>query len=275
MKRYLQPLFTILAATLLVAGCKKDEHKVYYEGGTAPVLTSSQANAVPLSFATADQEAVKFSWTNPNYRFTTGISSQDVSYQLQIDTAGGAFGSRNRANISISKDLSKTYTQAALNDVLLNNMELAAGRLYNLEVRLVASLQGGAVPLTSNVVKFTATPYVVPPKVEPYTNEVYVVGDATPGGWDNPVPSPAQKMTQVSATLYQITLQLSGGKSVLFLPENGSWGRKYGWVGDNNKNNPDGDEFKREGGDIKVPAESGTYKVELNFQTGRFKFIKQ
>jgi hypothetical protein len=82
-------------------------------------------------------------------------------------------------------------------------------------------------------------------------------------------------MTQISPTLYEITINLTGGQSLLFLPENGSWSRKYGYAGANNSNNPDGDEFRREGGDIKVPAESGTYKVELNFQTGRFKFTKQ
>jgi hypothetical protein len=175
----------------------------------------------------------------------------------------------------VTNDLSRTFTQSALNDVLLNTMELKAGRAYNLEMRVVASIGTNAVPLTSNVLRFSATPFAIPPKVEPYTNEVYVVGSATPGGWDNPVPSPAQKMTQVNPTLYEITLPLTGGQSLLFLPENGSWARKYGWDGPNNANNPDGDNFKRDGGDIKVPAESGTYKIELNFQTGRFKFTKQ
>jgi hypothetical protein len=82
-------------------------------------------------------------------------------------------------------------------------------------------------------------------------------------------------MTQVSPTLHEITLNLTGGQSLLFLPVNGSWDRKYGFAGANNANNVEGDEFRREGGDVKVPAESGMYKIELNFQTGRFKFIKQ
>jgi hypothetical protein len=276
MKRYLHFLLVTVTAGVLLAACTKDEYRIYYENGTAPTLTATRANTIPMSFATSNEEAIRLDWTNPNYRFTTGSSSQNVTYQIQIDTVGGNFASRNRATISVTNELSRTFTQMALNDVLLNSMELRAGRQYNLEMRVVASLgSSSAIPLTSNVLRFATTPFVIPPKVEPYSTEVYVVGSATPGGWANPVPAPAQKMTQVSPTLYEITLNLTGGQSLLFLPVNGSWDRKYGFVGSNNTNNVEGDEFKREGGDIKVPAESGTYKIELNFQTGRFKFIKQ
>jgi hypothetical protein len=41
-------LFSLLAAVL--ASCKKDENKVYFEGGTSPVLTSSVADSLPLSY---------------------------------------------------------------------------------------------------------------------------------------------------------------------------------------------------------------------------------
>ena len=39
MKRYLNKIMlTAAAGLLLFSACKKDEAKVYYEGGTAPVL---------------------------------------------------------------------------------------------------------------------------------------------------------------------------------------------------------------------------------------------
>jgi hypothetical protein len=144
MKLYLQSLMALVTASLLLAGCKKDEYKIYYEGGTPPVLTASRSTTIPMSFATAGAEAIRLNWTNPNYRFTTGSSSQNVSYQLQVDTVGGNFASRNRATIAVTNDLSRTFTQDALNDVLLNTMELRAGRAYNLEMRVVATLAGGA-----------------------------------------------------------------------------------------------------------------------------------
>jgi hypothetical protein len=74
-----------------------------FEGGTAPVLS-----------ANADQEALKLSWTNPSYMFNTGVSSQNVSYVLEIDTAGANFASGVKKSYSIVSDVSKTFTEAGL-----------------------------------------------------------------------------------------------------------------------------------------------------------------
>ena len=74
-----------------IGSCKKDENKIFYEEGTAPALTASKTGSIPLSFATKDEEAVKLAWTNPDYKFTTGLSSQDVNYLIEIDTTGARF----------------------------------------------------------------------------------------------------------------------------------------------------------------------------------------
>jgi hypothetical protein len=102
---------------------------------------------------------------------------------------------------------------------------------------------------------------------------LFIVGSATPGDWNNPVPVPSQEFTKVSPTLYQITIPLTGGGSYLFLQVNGQW-VKYGFTGPGNSNNPDGDDFMPEGGDFIAPAASGNYKIEVNFQTGKFKLTK-
>lgn len=70
MKKY--SIFFSLLLALLFGACKKDENKVTFEGGTAPVLTAS-SNTINLAFANADNQAVKLSWTNPEYRFNTGV----------------------------------------------------------------------------------------------------------------------------------------------------------------------------------------------------------
>ena len=94
-----------------------------------------------------------------------------------------------------------------------------------------------------------------------------MVGDATPGGWNNPVPIPSQQLTQTSMGVFEVTLDLTADKSFLFLPVNGDWSHKYGGVGANNTNNVNGDYFKPEGGDLKAPATSGTYTIKVNFIT--------
>jgi hypothetical protein len=156
-----------------------------------------------------------------------------------------------------------------------NTMRLQTARQYTFEVRVSSALGSAeAAKLSSNIFKFTATPFSPPPKVvPPSTGKLFLVGDASPGGWNNPVPLPSQEFTKKSPTLYEITIALTGGKSLLFLPENGVW-VKYGYKGSNNNNNPNGDELAAEGGDIRTPAASGNYKIVVDFQLGLFTLTK-
>jgi starch-binding outer membrane protein SusE/F len=267
-------LLLLWSSLFFAVACKKEENKIFYEGGTNPVLTSSPTGTIPLSFANKDQEAIKLAWTNPDYKFTTGLSSQNVAYQIEIDTTGANFTNPKRKIISISQNLSLSISQNDLNDYLLNQLQLTTAASHNIEMRVTSAI-GTAVPLFSNVLKFTVIPYAIPPKVTPpSTGQLYIVGNATPGGdatgWNNPVPVPSQKFTQISTTVYEITISLIGDKSYLFLPENGSWTVKYGGVGANNANNVNGDDFKVGGGDMKAPAVSGNYKIQVDFQRGKF-----
>lgn len=268
----------ILSLFLLVLfSCKKDEHRIFYEGGTAPVLSASVNGSIPLSFANKDQEAVKFSWTNPGYQFTTGISSQDVSYLLEIDTTGSNFSNPQKQTVSVSKDLSKSFTQSAFNDFLLNQLVLAPGMPHNIEVRLKSSLVGGNASLTSNVLKFTATPYSIPPKVAPpASGTLYITGSATPGNWmgggDPELVS--QKFTRLSNTLYEITIALTGGNSYTFVPVYGDWSNKYSIAVKNDPNEVNGGDFQVGGQDILAPAASGNYKIQVDFQRGKFTVTK-
>ena len=276
MKNILKFLSYILTAALVFVSCKKDEHKVYYEGGTSPVLTSSvTGNTIPLAFANKDQRAIKISWTNPSYMFTTGTSSHDVSYRIEIDTTGSNFTNPNRKILTVSNDLSLDITQNDFNDYLLNQLQLKPGMAHNLEIRVTSSLDNNTAQLFSNVLKYTVTPYAIPPKVAPpASNQLFLVGSATNGGWNNPVPVPSQQFTQISSTLYEITVPLIGGGSYLFLPVNGDWSAKYGGLGSNNTNNPNGDDFKPQGGDLIAPATSGNYKIQVDFQRGKFTLTK-
>jgi len=267
-------LFLIISAVTFLA-CSKKENKIYFEGGTAPALSSSVSGNIPLSFANKDNQAIKLSWTNPDYRLTTGVSSQDVSYTIEIDKSGANFTNPNKQTLSVSKEMSKTITQGELNDYLLNQLQLVPGTPHNIEIRVKSTLPNNSAALASNILKFTVTPYSIPPKVAPpSTGKLYIVGNATTGGWNNPVPVPSQEFRMVTPTLFEITLPLIGGNFYLLLPLNGDWGTKYGAMGGNGSNNPDGDDFKIQGGDFIAPAVSGTYKITVDFQRGKFTVTK-
>jgi len=276
MKRMMRIILALVVAGSFFS-CEKKIETVSYEGGTPPVLSANKTN-ITLAFATKDQEAVKFMWTNPDYKFTTGLSSHDVSYLLEMDTLGGNFSSPSKKSIGLSRDLSLSISQNDLNDYLLNAMNLRPGMPHTIQVRVTSSLTNNSVPLTSNVLQFTVTPYAIPPKVDPPSSgKLFITGSATPAGWmgGGDPENLSQKFTQVSPTLYVInSIALNGGGSYLFVPQYGDWGAKYGYTGSNNANNVNEDDFKPNGGDMLAPAVSGNYKIEVDFQRGRFKVTK-
>jgi hypothetical protein len=274
MKNIVKFLSAVTMVSLLLLACKKQINEIKYLGGTPPVLTASSTAALVLLPANANNPAITFSWTNPEYQFSTGISSQDVTYTLQIDTVGSNFKDINET--TISKDLSIALTVSELNKKLLA-LNVIPGGVSNIEVRIKSTLANGSVPLYSNVIKLTVTTYldfaVIPPGTAPlYTDgKLYLVGSATAGGWNNPVPLPTQQFTKIDPTHYTITITLAGGQEYLLLPVNGDWGTKYGnSCGSNSCNAAAGDNFKMGGDNIKGPASGGTYTITVNFVSGKF-----
>jgi hypothetical protein len=148
---------------------------------------------------------------------------------------------------------------------------------HNLEMRVIAGLgTNNAARLVSNVLKFVVTPYAIPPKVTPpTTGHLYIVGSATAGGWNNPVPVPTQEFTKISETLYEITVPLIGGQEYLFLPLNGDWGHKYSVPSKGVAGLSEGGDFKMDASDnFPGPAASGNYKITVDFQRGKFTVTK-
>jgi len=276
MKPLLKKLFFIVLGTAVFASCKKDASVEYYMGGTAPVLSADASNSIPLAYANADQNAVTFSWTNPEYQFASGISSQDVSYLLEIDTLGANFTNPNKQSITISKDLGLTINQSTFNGYLLNQLVLAPAVPHTIQVRTTSTMGGvSKTALVSNVLQFTVTPYTIPPKVTPpASGELYITGSALASGWTNAPPS-AQKFTKLSNTLYEIIVALSGGNSYTFLPTYGSWNDKYSIAVKNDPNEVNGGDFQWQGNDILAPSTSGNYKIDVDFQRGKFTVTKQ
>jgi starch-binding outer membrane protein SusE/F len=261
-------LTTLILITTLVA-CKKDENKVVFEGGDKPLLSVSSTAPLVLNIANGANQALVFSWTNPNYKFNTGSSSQDVYYTLQIDTAGSNFTNPKIGERSVSKDLSTSITVKELNTLMLA-MGLLENLPHNMEMRIKSTLINSSVPLYSNVVKIVITPYL--DVVYPVPVKLYITGSATPGNWMNAgdPENVNQRFTKVSSSKFELTITLSANNSFLLIPVYGDWRNKYGFTGSNNANSVTGDTFKPDGGDLKAPATTKSYKVTVDFKTGKY-----
>jgi hypothetical protein len=106
-------------------------------------------------------------------------------------------------------------------------------------------------------------------------DSLFLVGDATAGGWNNPVPEPSQVFKRINSSQFSITLPLIGGKQYLMLPVNGNWGNKFavtngtipaagGPFGYNGNNGAYNTNFN-------APATDGTYTIWADFLNYQYK----
>jgi hypothetical protein len=270
--------FLLLSSfTLIALSCKKEENRVILESGTPPLLTASSTTPMVLVIANAGNSALRFNWTNPNYKFNTGVSSHDVGYSLQIDTTGSNFSNPRLQEVSISKDLSKEFTVKELNSLFgVSKLNLLDGIPHNVEFRLKASLVGGAAPLYSNVIKMVITPYLDVAVPVPPTGNLYITGSGVPSDWTNSPPA-TQKFTKISNTEYSIIMNFASGKEYKFLSTPGFWQPQYGGssaTGGNLGFNM-GLPGQSDPPSIPTPSVAGTYKITVNFIAGQYTVVKQ
>ncbi len=218
-------------------------------------LSSSVSSALTLQISNATSTGATFNWNASPY------GSNTISYAMQFDTVGGNF----------AKPQVFQYGTSLNSSIVVNDLNTAAintgvygGSTKNVEFRIVSYQGTGySTPLVySNAITFSLTTYVpVPPNL-------YIVGDATPGGWNNPVPTPSQQFTKIDAVSFGLIINLTANKSYLFLPKNGDWGHKYGGASATGGTLlADG---QVPGSNTPAPATTGTYEIVINFQTNSY-----
>jgi hypothetical protein len=162
----------LLLVVAIFTSCKKEQ--VAGQVSTKPNLTASAASVV-LNRANAANAALNLNWTAASVKGMNG----SVTYFLQWDRKGNNFA--NASNIKIGRDsLKVNYTQVALNNLFAT---LPVETATEVELRIVSATSDGSVsPFYSNVVGLTVTTYsqTIP---SPYS-QLWMVGDATPKGWD-------------------------------------------------------------------------------------------
>jgi hypothetical protein len=253
-----------MLSLLLVTACDKVDDLPFFEEGNEPVLTSSATTIAPLP-ADSNNTVLVLDWTSPNYASDTAT----YKYIIEVDSAGRNFSRAVRQEVIGERSVS--FLAKELNAIMLD-FGFAFNRAYNLEMRVISSYANNNERRTSNTVTVRATPYKVPPKIAlPTTGKLYIVGDATQGGWTNPVPLPSQELDQIDETTFGGIFNLNGGREFLVLPLNGNWDNKYSVA---NKLLPN----LNEGGDFGFnlpdnfpgPSADGLYKLVMDFQVGRF-----
>ena len=264
MKRILNFFLFITALTVLLASCDKVGSLPFYGKGTNPVLTPSTTTVAPTA-ADSNNTVLTLSWTYPNHATDSG----NIKYTVEIDSTGKNFA--NAATKVVMGKLSTSFLAKELNSILLG-FGYAFNVAVDMDVRVISSYANNNERLPSNVVKIRMTPYRIPPKVPiPTTGKLYIVGDATAGGWNNPVPVPSQELARLDQTTWGGVFQLTGGKQYLLLPLNGDWSHKFSVANNTIAGLSAGGDFGFDLNDnFPGPATTGLYKIIVDFQAGKF-----
>lgn len=266
MRNTFKILTFLLVIAAVFAACDKKSDLAVYSKGTAPVLTASTTTIAPTP-ADSNKVALTLNWSNPKY----ATDSTNQKFTIEFDSTGKNFA--HESTIVVNAALSSSLTAKQLNNILLG-YGFAFGVPVTMDVRVTSSYANNNERISSNVIKMQMTPYVVPPKVVPPASKtLFMVGSATAGGWDNPVPTPAQQFKRLDSVTYEGTFFLNGGGSYDLLPVNGDWSAKYNVANKTVTGLKSGGDFQAStgpGDDIPGPDATGLYKIRFNFQSGKF-----
>ena len=266
MKQIFKLLFLAAGILFMYSSCKKTEALPYFTNGTAPVLNSSVNSIVPLT-ADSNKVGLTLSWTNPKY----ATDSSNVKYIIEIDSSGRNFSKAVTKTI-IGKS-STTFTNKELNAILLG-YGFAFNKAYDVDVRVTSSYTNNNDQYKSNTVKIKMTPYLIPPTVNPpASGRLFIVGNATDGGWNNPVPAPTQEFGKLDSLTYVGVFNLGAG-DYLILPVNGDWTNKFSVAAKSAAGLSAGGDFGYNLSDnFPAPTTPGMYVITMDFQHGKFTVV--
>lgn len=211
--------------------------------------------------------ATQGDWSNP-----VPVPSQELT-RIDETTFGGIFnlnGGGEYLILPANGDWGNKYSVA---DNTVAGLNMGGNFGFNLKDNIPGPATSGWYKV---IFDFQSGMFTVTPYTGTLPGELYIVGDATAGGWDNPVPVPSQKFTRINSTVFELTLPLTGGKQYLLLPVNGSWDNKFSVEDNTIASLKMGGTFKANASDnFPGPDASGTYKITVNFLDNTYTVTKQ
>lgn len=163
--------FILIIFGLLLNSCNDQLDDYSFE--TDDILTVSVSNPeVVLDERFADNK-VTINWTTGSNQGTNA----SISYVLEIDKLGNDFSSPLIYDIGKNK-FSYSFDYKTLNSILLNTFNVLPDEVQELEVRITANVSDSSVETQTDTCSFLITPYL------PVSTQLFIVGSATPVGWD-------------------------------------------------------------------------------------------
>lgn len=173
-KIYLSRMLSLLVAIMafsLMSSCENElENKEIVKDGTLSLTASDSTLVLQQQFAS---NKLSFSWTPANNNGT----GSSIDYLLQVDKQGNDFTSPLEYDMG-KNTFTFSYEHGTLNNILLTTFGAEPGSPIVLEARIIATLANGSGEAQLDTASVVVTPY------KAVSSELYMVGDATPNGWD-------------------------------------------------------------------------------------------
>ena len=270
MKKFLKIAITIIVPVLGLFSCSNDlETATVTKPNDGDFKLMSSANNITLEKENAEsQTAVTFSWDKSWY----GVDTH-TNFTVQIDSIGGDF---SEPVISELIDNEKSYTNAELNYIALK-FKLDPDVEGQLKVRLKANLKYDVMPVYSDTKVISVTPFSTLNLKYAMPSALYIQGDAVASNWGYPIPD-EQKMVQIDDHRFGLILNLIGGKNFAFITSSTAWSDPA-YVAPTASAPAEGGDFIPSGSQttpawggspMSSPADSGTYKIIIDFVEGTY-----
>lgn len=197
----------ILSVLFFFSSCKK-ELKAPVPAPLDPGVLSASKDTVVIDAGSPAAEAVKFSWTAPKNSL--------IAYSIIL------FAGNKADTIAVPQNaVSKTFSNSELNNILVTNFGLPIG--VNAAIKAVAIAK---VTINDKEAKTNEiTIHAIPVPTGPAYKELWIVGNATPNGWDINNPN-KMKVDPTNQFQFKYGEVLKAGEFKIPVTT-GNWGTDY------------------------------------------------
>jgi len=180
-------IFLVILGAGILSSCEKElkDPKLDINLTVLPDITSpAEGAAFILLKDDADNVMTNFEWTPTQYNLE---NLESTKYVLQMDKAGNNFVDPH--DLVSTEGTSFSMTVGAMNTILLN-MELNPDEASGIELRVRSFVN--EITTYSEVFSDKASITITPFSDNVIISPIYLIGDATPAGWDNALGSPME-----------------------------------------------------------------------------------
>lgn len=252
-----------------IVSCSDDDNKTTATGNAAPVLISPESGTnVVLTEGLEDNPAVTLVWNHGDYDVAT-----EITYSVEVALGGTEFATPIPV-LPTTTNRFYTLTVGVLNELAVQ-AGIAPFETGDLDVRVTSTLgTANAMPMVSNVLTITVTPFEVITPVDP---KLYFVGAPQAyygvNAWTPENGIPMRYIGNGTTKVFEAYVKINAGDGFKFIGgldwNTGNYGT-IGGVQDGNLEDNGGS------GDIKVAETDGPglYYIQADIDNLTYKAVK-